>query len=85
MGTLVSSTNRTDHHVTAEILLKVTLNTITPPPLLGFEAGLDSLLQRKHFLIFTTSVYVKHEFEILDDNVLEYSSFLSFFYFFITN
>jgi hypothetical protein len=43
------------------------------------------LLQRKHFLIFTTSVYVKHEFEILDDNVLEYSSFLSFFYFFITN
>jgi hypothetical protein len=28
-GTLVSSTNKTDHHHVAEILLKVTLNTIT--------------------------------------------------------
>jgi hypothetical protein len=28
-GTLVSSTNKTDHHNIAEILLKVALNTIT--------------------------------------------------------
>jgi hypothetical protein len=32
MGTPVSSTIETDHHYIAEILLKVTLNTITPPP-----------------------------------------------------
>jgi hypothetical protein len=30
-GTPVSSTNKTDHHDIAEILLKVTLNTITKP------------------------------------------------------
>jgi hypothetical protein len=29
-GTLVSSTNRTDHHNIIEILLKVVLNTINP-------------------------------------------------------
>ena len=29
-GTLVSSTNKTDHHHIAEILLKVALNTINP-------------------------------------------------------
>jgi hypothetical protein len=29
-GTAVSSTNKTDHHDITEILLKVTLNTITP-------------------------------------------------------
>jgi hypothetical protein len=29
MGTLVSSTNKTDRHDITEILLKVTLNTIT--------------------------------------------------------
>jgi hypothetical protein len=28
-GTLVSSTNKTDHHDITEILLKVALNTIT--------------------------------------------------------
>jgi hypothetical protein len=31
-GTLVSSTNKTDRHDIAEILLKGTLNTISPPP-----------------------------------------------------
>jgi hypothetical protein len=31
-GTPVSSTNRTDHHDIAEILLKVALNTITLTP-----------------------------------------------------
>ena len=30
-GTLVSSTNKTDHHDITEILLKVALKTITPP------------------------------------------------------
>jgi len=30
-GTPVSCTNKTNHHDIAEILLKVTLNTITPP------------------------------------------------------
>jgi hypothetical protein len=30
-GTLVSSTNKTDHHDITEILLKVALNTITHP------------------------------------------------------
>jgi len=30
-GTMVSSTNKTDHHDIAEILLKVALNTITLP------------------------------------------------------
>jgi thioester reductase-like protein len=30
-GTLVSSTNKTDLHDITEILLKVALNTITPP------------------------------------------------------
>ena len=29
LGTLVSSTNKTDHHDITEILLKVALNTIT--------------------------------------------------------
>ena len=33
LGTPVSSTIETDHHYIAEILLKVTLNTITPPPI----------------------------------------------------
>ena len=32
MGTLVSSTNKTDRHDIAEIVLKVELNTITPYP-----------------------------------------------------
>ena len=32
LGTLVSSTNKTDCHDITEILLKVALNTITPPP-----------------------------------------------------
>jgi hypothetical protein len=31
-GTSVSSTNETDHHDVSEILLKVTLNTITLTP-----------------------------------------------------
>jgi hypothetical protein len=31
-GTPVSSTNKTDHHYIAEILLKVALNTINHPP-----------------------------------------------------
>jgi hypothetical protein len=31
-GAAVSSTNKTDHHDIAEILLKVALNTITPTP-----------------------------------------------------
>jgi hypothetical protein len=31
-GTLFSSTNKTDHHDITEILLKVMLCTITPPP-----------------------------------------------------
>jgi hypothetical protein len=33
--TLISSTNKTDHHDIAEILLKVALNTITPNPCMG--------------------------------------------------
>ena len=33
LGTLVSSTNKTDRHDITEILLKVALNTITPNPL----------------------------------------------------
>ena len=32
LGALVSSTNKTDRHYIAEILLKVALNTITPTP-----------------------------------------------------
>ena len=32
LGTLVSTTIETDHHYIAEILLKVTLNTINHPP-----------------------------------------------------
>ena len=35
-GTLVSSTNKTDHYVITEILLKVALNIITKPNLLIF-------------------------------------------------
>jgi hypothetical protein len=31
-GTLVSSTNKTDHHDITEIFLKVALNTINPKP-----------------------------------------------------
>jgi hypothetical protein len=31
-GTLVSSTNKTDHHDIAEILLKLALNTVTHKP-----------------------------------------------------
>ena len=31
VGTPVSSTNKVDHHIIAEILLKVTLNTILQP------------------------------------------------------
>ena len=31
LGTLVSSTNKTNHHDITEIFLKVVLNTITPP------------------------------------------------------
>jgi hypothetical protein len=34
-GTSVSSTNKTDHHDISEILLKVTLNTITQNPLIS--------------------------------------------------
>jgi hypothetical protein len=34
-GTLVSSTNKTNHHKITEILLKLELNTITPNPTLG--------------------------------------------------
>jgi hypothetical protein len=34
-GTPVSSTNKTDHHDIAEILLKVALNTINPNPHIG--------------------------------------------------
>ena len=32
LGSQVSSTNKTDRHDITEILLKVVLNTITPPP-----------------------------------------------------
>ena len=32
LGTLVSSTNKTDRHDITKILLKVALNTITPNP-----------------------------------------------------
>jgi hypothetical protein len=32
LGTLVSSTNKTDHHDITEILLKVAVNTITLTP-----------------------------------------------------
>ena len=35
LGTLVSSTNKTDHHDITEILLKVALNTIKPHPAHG--------------------------------------------------
>jgi hypothetical protein len=42
-GTLVSSTNKTDRHDIAEILLKVKLNTITPN--YSFYAELSTTLQ----------------------------------------
>ena len=32
LGTLLSCTNKTDHHNIAEILLKVALSTLTLPP-----------------------------------------------------
>ena len=35
LGTPVSSTNKTDRHDIAEILLKVALSTIIPPPFHG--------------------------------------------------
>jgi hypothetical protein len=37
LGTLVSSTNKTDRHDIAEIMLKVALNTITLIPLVAFD------------------------------------------------
>jgi len=39
-----SSTNKSDHHDITEILLKVTLNTITPNPNLKVET--DHILNR---------------------------------------
>jgi hypothetical protein len=36
-GTLISSTNRTDHHNKTEILLKVALNTVTLPLTLSYS------------------------------------------------
>ena len=41
LGTLVSSTNKTDCHDKTEISLKVVLNTITPPPWAGMKFGMN--------------------------------------------
>jgi hypothetical protein len=42
-GTLVSSTNKTDHHDIAEILLKVALNTITPLKTLEQNTSIENI------------------------------------------
>jgi hypothetical protein len=36
-GTPVSSTNKTDHHDIAEILLKVALSTINQPTIMAYD------------------------------------------------
>jgi hypothetical protein len=51
-STLVSSTNKTDHHDIAEILLKVALNTITLT--LIFYKVIFSLLKVLHYKRETT-------------------------------
>jgi hypothetical protein len=43
-GTPVSSTNKNDHHDITEILLKVVLNTITPP--------ITTTMDPNQFLVF---------------------------------
>ena len=47
-GTQISSTNKTDRHDITEILLKVTLITITPTSTLS---GLASMIVSGHFYI----------------------------------
>ena len=49
-GTLVSSTNKTDRHDTAEILLKVGLSTIKPVKLVVLFILLIEAMQFCHFL-----------------------------------
>jgi hypothetical protein len=58
---VVSSTNRTDHHDIAEILLKVSLNTITPPfdctgrcksnyhTIISIDANIRAMLQMDYY------------------------------------
>jgi hypothetical protein len=53
-GTLVSSTNKTNHHYLTELLLKVALNTKTKPVLWPLGAMFDHHLpsKKQHFLKF---------------------------------
>jgi hypothetical protein len=48
LGTLVSSTNKTDRHVITEILLKVALSTINPKPK-SRKIPLDNTLRRSRY------------------------------------
>ena len=67
-GTSVSSTNKTDHHYVAEILLKVMLNTITPTlktrlTIITFEFFyfiIHYWQQIKNYTIFTRSYIILH-------------------------
>jgi hypothetical protein len=50
-GTPVSSTNRTDRHAIAEILLKVALNTITPTQL-AKKFDIQGIFNGSHYIGF---------------------------------
>ena len=47
-GTLVSSTNKTDHYDITEILLKVALNTITHPLKLECGTSMKEVMSKCH-------------------------------------
>jgi hypothetical protein len=65
-GTPVSSTNKTDHHDIAEILLKVALNTISPNP-----KKHDNELARKKYLFKTSKLKfaLKHCFSVIQSQI----------------
>jgi hypothetical protein len=50
-GTVVSSTNKTDHHDITEILLKVALNTITCNQRCEFELHSSEVYSIQHYVI----------------------------------
>ena len=57
-GTQVSSTNKTDHHDIAEILLKVELNTTMYKPNLYLKKGNCSWSQGPHFQVPFATLYI---------------------------
>jgi hypothetical protein len=60
-GTSVSSTNKTDHHVITEILLKVALNTIKPT---NYEKTFRHIITHRYMYTYKNPGYASKAFGI---------------------